>query len=125
MVCLRAVTRGTSDPSKASAAASDPTTSGDPAEKLGKQHAEFGPLSDPSHLYTSGLAGSAMPDPVVDDPPYRIILTTYISFLVVIFLGHIQDFSPSGSTQAHISILGLKTGTLRSIMTLRASIPGG
>jgi serine palmitoyltransferase len=92
MVCLRAVTRGTSDPSKATAAPSDPATSGDPAEKLEKQHAEFGPLGDPSHLYTSCLAGSAMPDPVVDDPPYRIILTTYISFLVVIFLGHIQDF---------------------------------
>ncbi|KAL3451235.1 pyridoxal phosphate-dependent transferase [Aspergillus insuetus] len=33
-----------------------------------------------------------MPDSVVGDPPYRIILTTYITFLVVIFLGHIQDF---------------------------------
>ncbi|KAL2836359.1 pyridoxal phosphate-dependent transferase [Aspergillus pseudoustus] len=79
--CLRAVTRGASDPSKTIAAASGPVTSGNPAEKLEKQQAEFGPLGDPSRLYTSCFLGSAVPDPVVDEPPYRVILTTYISFL--------------------------------------------
>ncbi|RMZ38147.1 hypothetical protein AFCA_000461 [Aspergillus flavus] len=66
----------------------------DPIElrKLAKQHAEFGPLGDPSHLYKSEHPGGEIPDPVLDEPPYFIALTTYISFLVLIFLGHFHDY---------------------------------
>ncbi|KAA8644726.1 hypothetical protein EYZ11_009677 [Aspergillus tanneri] len=66
----------------------------DPAEvqKLAKQHAEFGPLGDPSHLYSSEHPGGEIPDPVIDEPPYFFVLTTYISFLVLIFLGHFHDY---------------------------------
>ncbi|KAL4787666.1 pyridoxal phosphate-dependent transferase [Aspergillus varians] len=52
-----------------------------PVEKLAKQLAEFGPLGDSSHLYTSFVSGREMRNAVADDPPYFIILTTYISFL--------------------------------------------
>ncbi|KAF7589444.1 serine palmitoyltransferase component [Aspergillus hancockii] len=60
--------------------------------RLAKQYAEFGPLGDPSHLYTSEHVGGEIPDPVLDEPPYFIALTTYISFLVLIFLGHFLDY---------------------------------
>ncbi|KAL5001502.1 pyridoxal phosphate-dependent transferase [Aspergillus recurvatus] len=89
MVSLRAVTRCFNDASPAGTTTDLATGS---VEKLAKKHAEFGPLGDSSHLYTSALSGGEMPDPVVDEPPYFIILTAYISFLVVIFLGHFQDF---------------------------------
>ncbi|KAL4911533.1 hypothetical protein BDW74DRAFT_184825 [Aspergillus multicolor] len=68
------------------------STQPDGSQDLAKKHAEFGPLGDRSHLYTSAVSGGEMSDQVVDDPPYFIILTTYISYLVVIFLGHFQDF---------------------------------
>ncbi|KAL4814328.1 pyridoxal phosphate-dependent transferase [Aspergillus spinulosporus] len=54
--------------------------------------AEFGPPGDSSNLYTSVVFGGEIPEPVVDKPLYFIILTTYISFLVVISFGHFQDF---------------------------------
>ncbi|KAL1983474.1 hypothetical protein VTN96DRAFT_10295 [Rasamsonia emersonii] len=57
-----------------------------------KRHAEFAPLSHPSHLYVSQHPGGEIPDPVVDEPPYFFLLTTYISFLVLIGLGHFRDF---------------------------------
>ncbi|GFF36710.1 serine palmitoyltransferase 2 [Aspergillus udagawae] len=62
------------------------------AQRLAKQHAEFGPLGDPSHLYVSKHSGGEIPDPILDEPPYFTALTTYISFLVLIFLGHFHDF---------------------------------
>ncbi|RDW93314.1 uncharacterized protein DSM5745_00636 [Aspergillus mulundensis] len=89
IVSLRAVTRCFNDASPASTAADSAT---DPTEDLARKHAEFGPLGDKSHLYTSAVSGGEMTDPVVDDPPYFIILTTYISYLVLIFVGHFQDF---------------------------------
>ncbi|KAL4952963.1 pyridoxal phosphate-dependent transferase [Aspergillus filifer] len=69
-----------------------PDSTTDAGEKLAKQHAEFGPLGDPSHLYTSVVSDGQFLDSVIEDPPYFIVLTTYISFLVVILLGHFQDF---------------------------------
>ncbi|KAF9882754.1 serine palmitoyltransferase component [Aspergillus nanangensis] len=60
--------------------------------KLAKQHAEFGPLGDPSHLYTSQHSGGEIPDPIIDDPPYFTALTTYFNFLLLIFIGHFHDF---------------------------------
>ncbi|KKK19824.1 serine palmitoyltransferase 2 [Aspergillus rambellii] len=64
----------------------------DQSKKLAKQHSEFGPLGDPSHLYISEFPGGEIADPVVEDPPYYIVLTTYFSFLLLIFLGHFHDF---------------------------------
>lgn len=57
-----------------------------------RRDAEFGPLGHPSHLYASQHPGGAVPDPIIDEPPYFYMLTTYISFLILIFVGHTQDF---------------------------------
>ncbi|KAK1141107.1 serine palmitoyltransferase component [Aspergillus melleus] len=89
---LRAVSGGSPDSTRTT---TSPTNQNLPdsvtAQKLAKQHAEFGPLGDPSHLYTSEHPGGEIPDPILDEPPYFIALTTYISFLVLIFLGHFHD----------------------------------
>ncbi|KAL2826063.1 pyridoxal phosphate-dependent transferase [Aspergillus cavernicola] len=63
----------------------DSAIGGDPIEKLEKQHAEFGPLENPFHLYASAFSGSEIPDPVADDPPYFVILTIYISFIASLY----------------------------------------
>ncbi|EXJ84203.1 serine palmitoyltransferase [Capronia epimyces CBS 606.96] len=65
-----------------------------PAEtrKLAKQHAQFGPLNSQSHRYPSRHQGGEFPDPVMDEPPYYYLLTTYISYLILIIFGHVRDF---------------------------------
>lgn len=92
IVSLRTVTRCFNDATGSPAATVDQVSPANSEEKLEKKHAEFGPLGDPSHLHTSVVSGDGLSDPVIDDPPYFIILTTYISFLVLIFLGHFQDY---------------------------------
>jgi serine palmitoyltransferase len=54
--------------------------------------AQFGPLLHPTHRYTSQSHGEPLEPPVEDEPPYYFILTTYISYLILIVLGHIRDF---------------------------------
>lgn len=65
-----------------------------PAEvrRLAKQHAQFGPIGSQSHRYSSRFTGGTFPDPVEDEPPYYFLLTTYISYLVLIIFGHVRDF---------------------------------
>ena len=36
--------------------------------------------------------GGVFPDPIEDEPPYFYLVTTYISYLVLIFFGHVRDF---------------------------------
>lgn len=64
------------------------------AEERRKQHleAQFGPLLSQNHRYVSKSHGGKLPAPVIDEPPYYYILTTYISYLILIALGHIRDF---------------------------------
>lgn len=57
-----------------------------------REHAQFGPLGDSSHLYSSRHHGGTFPDPVMDEPPYYYLLTTYISYLILIAFGHVRDF---------------------------------
>ncbi|KAH8668353.1 serine palmitoyltransferase [Xylariales sp. PMI_506] len=57
-----------------------------------RAHAQFGPLNHPSHRYVSKHHGEPLKAPVIDEPPYYYVLTTYISYLLLIFLGHIRDF---------------------------------
>lgn len=73
-------------------AVSSGTCNATEAQRLAKQHAEFGPLGHPSHLYVSKHSGGEIADPVLDEPPYFTAFTTYISFLILIFLGHFHDF---------------------------------
>ncbi|KAJ5561556.1 Pyridoxal phosphate-dependent transferase major region subdomain 2 [Penicillium sp. DV-2018c] len=62
------------------------------ARRLTKQHAQFGPIGHPSHRYTSRHPGGVFPEPVMDEPPYYYLLTTYISYLILIAFGHVRDF---------------------------------
>ncbi|PQE15673.1 serine palmitoyltransferase 2 protein [Rutstroemia sp. NJR-2017a BBW] len=57
------------------------------AKLQAKRDAQFGPLNHPSHRYHGVLE-----DPIVDEPPYYYLLTTYISYLVLIIFGHVRDF---------------------------------
>lgn len=62
------------------------------ARKLAKQHAQFGPLNSVAHRYPSRHPGGEFPEPVLDEPPYFYLLTTYISYLILIIFGHVRDF---------------------------------
>ena len=54
--------------------------------------AQFGPLGSQSHRYVSKHMGEELLEPVIDEPPYYYLLTTYISYLVLIIFGHVRDF---------------------------------
>ncbi|KAJ5937915.1 Pyridoxal phosphate-dependent transferase major region subdomain 2 [Penicillium verhagenii] len=62
------------------------------ARRLAKQHAQFGPIGHASHRYSSRHPGGVFPEPVMDEPPYYYLLTTYISYLILIAFGHVRDF---------------------------------
>jgi len=61
-------------------------------EKKRRNEAQFGPLVHPSHLYVSKHHGEPLEAPVIDEPPYYYVLTTYISYLLLIAFGHARDF---------------------------------
>ncbi|KAF7545462.1 hypothetical protein G7046_g9561 [Stylonectria norvegica] len=66
--------------------------SAEEVERQARADAQFGPLNHPSHRYTSMSHGEQLKPPVEDEPPYYFILTTYISYLILILLGHFRDF---------------------------------
>ncbi|KAI1326008.1 PLP-dependent transferase [Xylariaceae sp. FL0255] len=57
-----------------------------------RRDAQFGPLTHPDHRYVSMHHGEPLAAPVIDEPPYYYVLTTYISYLLLLALGHIRDF---------------------------------
>ncbi|CAK7274041.1 serine palmitoyltransferase component [Sporothrix epigloea] len=57
-----------------------------------RKDAQFGPLLSRNHLYVSQHPGGPLDPPVVDEPPYYYFLATYISYLLLIGLGHARDF---------------------------------
>ncbi|KAI0870027.1 serine palmitoyltransferase [Hypoxylon argillaceum] len=57
-----------------------------------RREAQFGPLLDPSHRYVSMHHGEPLAAPIIDEPPYYYVLTTYISYLLLLALGHVRDF---------------------------------
>ncbi|KAF2681646.1 serine palmitoyltransferas-like protein 2 [Lentithecium fluviatile CBS 122367] len=61
------------------------------ARKLARAHAQFGPLGSQSHRYISKFEGE-FGDPIEDEPPYYFLITTYISYLILIVFGHVRDF---------------------------------
>ncbi|KAK5162789.1 serine palmitoyltransferase component [Saxophila tyrrhenica] len=65
-----------------------------PAEvkRTAKAHAAFGPLGSKQHLYSSRFVGTEFPEPIADEPPYFYLITTYISYLILIIFGHVRDF---------------------------------
>ncbi|KAK4554320.1 serine palmitoyltransferase component [Recurvomyces mirabilis] len=62
------------------------------ARRRAKAHAAFGPLGSKQHLYTSQFTGTEFPEPIEDEPPYYFLITTYISYLILIIFGHVRDF---------------------------------
>lgn len=61
-------------------------------ERQKRADAQFGPLAHPSHRYTSMSHGETLEEPIEDEPPLYFVLTTYISYLILIVVGHIRDF---------------------------------
>jgi serine palmitoyltransferase len=57
-----------------------------------RREAQFGPLNNPGHRYLSKHDGEPFAAPVLDEPPYFYLLTTYISYLLLIVFGHARDF---------------------------------
>ncbi|KAH9937804.1 serine palmitoyltransferase 2 [Epithele typhae] len=56
-------------------------------------HSEFGHCGNEQYRYTSQhRAGTEYKSIPEQDPPYYILLTTYISYIIVICLGHVRDF---------------------------------
>ena len=56
-------------------------------------HTEFGHCADERYRYVSQHPSNTdLPDHVEQDPPYYIFLSTYISYLLLICLGHFRDF---------------------------------
>jgi serine palmitoyltransferase len=65
------------------------------SRKQQRADAQFGPLLSQSHRYVSKHQGGSLPKPIEDEPPYYIVLTTYISFLLLIGFGHARDYIES------------------------------
>ncbi|KAI9750289.1 MAG: serine palmitoyltransferase, long chain base subunit [Lichina confinis] len=61
-------------------------------KRISRQHAQFGPLGHSSHKHTSRFLEREFPDPIIDEPPYFYLLTTYLSYLILIVFGHVRDY---------------------------------
>lgn len=57
-----------------------------------RREAQFGPLNSPNHLYSSQFEGGEFPEPVEDEPPLFFLVTTLLSYLILIIFGHVRDF---------------------------------
>ena len=66
--------------------------SAEDADRQRRADAQFGPLVHPGHRYVSMSHGVPLKTPVEDEPPFYYIITTYVSYLFLIILGHIRDF---------------------------------
>ncbi|KAF2873598.1 serine palmitoyltransferase 2 [Massariosphaeria phaeospora] len=80
------------------------------ARRLARAHAQFGPLGSQSHRCTSQFAGGEFADPIEDEPPYYFLITTYISYLVLIVFGHVRDFFGKRFRRQHYSHLEERDG---------------
>ncbi|KAH8650952.1 serine palmitoyl transferase subunit [Tricladium varicosporioides] len=89
------VSSDTGNDADSSSCAPDTTTAN--AEFLTKTHdttvdSQFGPIGSQSHLHVSQHVGGPLPQHIADEPSYFYILTTYISYMVLITFGHLRDF---------------------------------
>ena len=89
----------------------EPKTLFNPEEQRRKARAEaqFGPLGSQKHRYTSVFEGE-FGNPIEDEPPYYFLLTTYISYLILIVFGHVRDFFGKRFRAAHYSHLAERDG---------------
>ncbi|KAF2666945.1 serine palmitoyl transferase subunit [Microthyrium microscopicum] len=81
------------------------------AERIAKVEAQFGPLNSSEHLYLSRhVPGTELPEPIEDEPPYYFLLTTYLSYLILIIFGHVRDFFGKRFREAHYQHLKAVNG---------------
>ena len=80
------------------------------AKRIAKAHAAFGPLGSKQHLYSSRFTGDEFPEPILDEPPYYFLITTYISYLILIIFGHVRDFFGKRFKQDHYKHLQERDG---------------
>ncbi|EIW69012.1 hypothetical protein TREMEDRAFT_44257 [Tremella mesenterica DSM 1558] len=70
------------------------------------KHSEFGHDNNPNWRWTSQWNPDEPIHPMVEiQPPYYVLLTTYISYLMFIVLGHIRDFFGKRFFPAHYAHL--------------------
>ncbi|KAJ7031604.1 serine palmitoyltransferase 2 [Mycena alexandri] len=55
-------------------------------------HSEFGHCANDEYRYVSEHVPGTSLVHVAQDPPYYIVISTYISYLILICMGHIRDF---------------------------------
>jgi serine palmitoyltransferase len=79
-------------------------------KRLARAHAQFGPLGSQSHRCVSQFPGGEFAEPVEDEPPYYYLMTTYISYLILIVFGHVRDFFGKRFRKQHYSHLAERDG---------------
>jgi serine palmitoyltransferase len=63
------------------------------SEQLAANHLQFGFCPNENYRYRSAhKPGTQVKHGCEQDPPYYILITTYLSFLIIICIGHIRDF---------------------------------
>ena len=92
-------------------------------------HTEFGHCANESYRYTSKHSPPDAPLPlhVEQDPPYYVLFSTYISYLILIILGHVRDFvgkrlSPSSYRHLIPSDVSVFLGLLRGFRLLALGV---
>lgn len=65
--------------------------SAEESRRLARAEAQFGRIVSQNHRFTSKFVGE-FPEPIEDEPPYYYLITTYISYLILIVFGHVRDF---------------------------------
>jgi serine palmitoyltransferase len=80
------------------------------SQRLARAHAQFGPLGSKAHLYSSRFEGKEFPEPIEDEPPMYYLITTYISYLILIIFGHVRDFFGKRFRQEHYNHLRERDG---------------
>lgn len=69
-----------------------PTTPPTSSQVFTTVHSEFGHCANEDYRWYQSAHPGDRYDSHEQDPPYRILLTTYISYLLLICLGHMRDF---------------------------------
>jgi serine palmitoyltransferase len=63
------------------------------SEHAAANHLQFGFCANENYRYRSAhTPGTEVGENHEQDPPYYILITTYVSFLILICIGHIRDF---------------------------------
>jgi hypothetical protein len=63
------------------------------SEQVAANHLQFGFCANENYRYRSAhKPGTQVKQNHEQDPPYYILITTYLSYLIIICIGHIRDF---------------------------------